>query len=265
MSAAKADILAKLRREISALEGRRRGGEALTGDGHPGPLASAFPDGALPLGVVHEFLTDGPEGLAATCGFVSALLAPLLKTQTILFWISASRQVFAPALPYFGIAADRVIFVNLHREQDILWATEEILQSGAAAGVVTELPQISFIASRRLQLRAEQSGATGFLICHRPRPVSNTVGITGSSTQAAEKTGNRVHNPTACATRWEIRPLPGLPIDGLPGLGAPCWQVNLLKAKNGRPGSWEIQWKDGKLADVHQTIPLIPARRKKTG
>lgn len=264
MSAAKAAMLGKLRKEILALQGRRPGLQEPSAATQLGPMASAFSNGTLPLGAVHEFLAGHPGAAAATYGFMGGLLAPLLQTESVLFWVSASRQVFPPALSYFGITADRVIFVTLCKEQDILWATEEILQSGAAAAVVTEIPQISFIASRRLQLRAEQSGATGFIICHRPRPPYTPTRVRPLA-YAAEENSSRPLHSTACATRWRIRPIPGLALDGLPGLGAPSWQVDLLKIRNGRPGSWEIAWMDGRFASVRHSAPMIPMHRQKTG
>ncbi len=243
MPEAKADILASLRKEIADLQGhpsRLQGLPAATG---LGPLAAAFADGVFPSGTVHEFLVTRPEEAAATYGFMTALLAPLLQAGGVLFWVSSSRQLFPPALQYFGIAPDRVMFADLRRGQDLVWAMEEIIQCGAATAVVAEMSQLSFLASRRLQLRTEQSGTTGFIICHRPRPLYTT----------------------ACTTRWKICPLPGQPLDNLPGLGAPCWQVDLLKVRNGRPGSWEIKWMDGRFVAARRPAPAITVLRQKTG
>jgi protein ImuA len=50
-----------------------------------------------------------------------------------------SRMLFPPALKALGIEPDKVIFVDLKREKDVLWATEEALMSRAVIAEVREL------------------------------------------------------------------------------------------------------------------------------
>jgi protein ImuA len=38
--------------------------------------------------------------------------------------------------------------------------------------------------------------------------------------------------------------------DGLPGVGFPRWQVELLKVRNGNPGCWQVEWVAGSFALV---------------
>jgi protein ImuA len=35
--------------------------------------------------------------------------------------------------------------------------------------------------------------------------------------------------------------------DSTPGIGFPKWQVDLMKVRNGKPGSWQVGWCDGKF------------------
>jgi protein ImuA len=118
--------------------------------------------------------------------------------------------------------------------------------------VVGEIPEIGFTASRRLQLAVEQSRVTGFILRHQPRGlVTNVTGnvprnVSGNVT--ANVTGN------ACVARWRITPLASQPEAGLPGVGFPRWNVELLKIRNGRPGAWPLEWAAGRFRTVPQSM-----------
>jgi hypothetical protein len=45
----------------------------------------------------------------------------------------------------------------------------------------------------------------------------------------------------------EISPVQSDVIDGLPGIGFPRWNIELLKIRNGKPGTWQAEWSHGKL------------------
>ena len=79
MITAKTDIITRLKMDILPLEGLRMSmaGEAL--DAGLGPMNQAFPQGSFPLAAIHEFISTGPESAAATSGFISALVSPLMK------------------------------------------------------------------------------------------------------------------------------------------------------------------------------------------
>lgn len=230
MSAEKADIIATLQREILRLEGFRPGSHA-AGDVSLGPFQEAFPNGTFPVGAVHEFLSAGMEQAAATSGFMAGLLAPLMGDKGVALWVSAARRLFPPALQGFGISPHRFIFLDLKKERDVLWAMEEALKCGALAAVVGEVGEMSFTASRRLQLAVEQSRVTGFVLRHAKRNVGTT----------------------ACVSRWRITPVASEPDAGLPGLGFPQWQVELLRMRNGKTGVWNIRWEDNKFTPVYKT------------
>lgn len=233
MSAEKADIIAALQREILRLEGFRPGSHAAV-DVSLGPFQEAFPNGTFPVGAVHEFLTASMEQGAATSGFMAGLLAPLMGDKGVAIWVSAARRLFPPALQGFGISPDRFIFLDLKKERDVLWAMEEALKCGALAAVVGEVREISFTASRRLQLAVEQSRVTGFVLRHAQRNVGTT----------------------ACVSRWRITSLASEPEEGLPGLGFPQWKVELLRMRNGKTGVWNIRWEDGTFTPVYTTVQI---------
>ncbi|MFM8739155.1 MAG: ImuA family protein [Cytophagales bacterium] len=200
-----------------------------------GPLNAAFPFRTFPTGAIHELLSPMREGMSTASGFICALLSILLNPQSVVVWISPSRLIFPPALKSFGIDPSRVLFVESSREQEVLWAMEEALKSEALTAVVGELREISFTASRRLQLAVEHSKVTGFVL-HR---------------------GKRV-NTTTCVSRWRITSLPSDLLDGLPGIGLPKWRVELLRMRNGRTGAWNLQWNKGKFEEVQPPIATVP-------
>ena len=248
MGIKRADIFETLKTDILRLEGFKPFGNAGVDVGL-GPIKEAFPNGSFPLGAVHEFLSGNSEEAAATSGFVAGLLSPLMRSSGTTLWISSSRTLFPPALKSFGMQPDRLIFIDIKKDRDVMWATEEALKCGALTAVVGEMKEISFTASRRLQLAVEQSQVTGFILRGNSRNHVNT---------------------TACVSRWKITPLPSVPVsngieEDLPGIGFPQWRVALLRIRNGRPGVWDIRWMNGQFQTFNKTnnisqenLPDIP-------
>jgi protein ImuA len=79
-----------------------------------------------------------------------------------------------------------------------------------------------------LQLATGQSGVTGFLL----------------------RTKQLTLNTTTSTCRWQIDPLHSETEDGLPGVGFPRLNVELLKVRNGKPGCWQLEWANGKFNEV---------------
>lgn len=244
MIAAKTDILSRLKMDILPLEGLRKCLEGEVLEAGLGPVNKAFPQERFPLAAIHEFISSEPESAAVTTGFISTLVSLLMKKGGACVWIGSSGKIFPPALLQFGIEPARIIFINLQKEKDLLWATEETLKCHGLAAVVAELPSLSFTVSRRFQLAVEQSQVTGFI--HR----MNT----------------RILNVNAAVSRWKINPLPSESYDGLPGLGYPRWNVELLKIRNGKPGIWQIEWSGHRFNHIIRPVPsIIPEPKRKTG
>ncbi|MEO7309904.1 MAG: Error-prone repair protein ImuA [Chitinophagaceae bacterium] len=238
-----ADIVAQLQKEILALQGFKKTANNRVLQTGLGALKQAFPNKEFPLGAVHEFIAAGAEAAAATGGFVSSLLASLMGNDGASVWISKKRTIFPPALMSFGIAPEKVIFIELQKEKDQLWAMEEALKCEGLSAVIGEIPELNFTASRRLQLAVEQSRVTGFILRNNPKLL----------------------NTTACVTRWKITPLPAALPDGMPGVGFPRWQVDLLKVRNGKPGSWDMEFSGGRLRQVSKLVAVYVQQQKKTG
>lgn len=203
-------------------------------------LHDHLPQSGFPTGAIHEFICDTHNSVS-TAGFVSALISTLM-IPSVIVWISAGNSLFPPAFNQFTIDPGNIIFIQLQKEKELLWATEEALKCKGLAAVVCELQELSFTSSRRLQLVVEQSAVTGFVL----------------------RINHRKLLPTACVSRWQITCLPSV-INGLPGVGFPKWNVELLKMRNGKSGSWQVEWNAGKF-HLHEDIAAIEfEEQKKTG
>ena len=209
----------------------------------PAAITNAFPNAEFPFGAIHEFIAAAAEDVAASSGFITGILSSLMDSGGATIWISSYRTIFPPALAAFGVAPDKIIFIDLKKEKEILWAMEEALKCNGLAAVVGEITELSFTASRRLQLAVEESKVTGFILRRNPRSI----------------------NTTACVTRWKITSLPSESADDLPGVGFPRWNAELLKVRNGKPGKWEIEFAAGHFRHISKMAVLPQEQQKKTG
>lgn len=242
MDGLRRDIMQQLRLEILLRQGFRPP-TAATIDMGLGQVTEAFPQRVFPTGAMHELLSEGPEGAAACAAFVAALTGRLMARGGACIWIGRDRTIFPPGLAAFGLEADRVLFIRVRREKELLWVLEEALKCEGLAAVAGEIREISPIASRRLQLAVEQSRVTGFLLRDSPR--------------------NR--NPIASVARWRITPAPSEYV-ALPGVGHCRWNIELEKIRNGQPGSWVLEWRAGQFRLVESHIHALPVvRQRQTG
>jgi len=238
----KAEILAKLRQDILSLQGFKPSCVGRLREIGLGCINHSFPNKEFPLAGVHEFYCTGAEDTAASGGFIAGLLSSIINKNAPLLWVSSARLVFPPALQSFGIAPHQIIFIDVKKEAHTLWAVEEALKCKAVAAVIGELPEMSFKASRRFQLAIEQSGVSCFLLRCKPRNLA-----------------------TASLTRWRLKPLPSNTDVLLPGVGHPRWRVELLKARNGQPGVWHLEWAQGRFRHLSKLAVITSEAQKKAG
>lgn len=239
----KRDIISKLQKDILLWEGFKPPQADNADTFGLGPVEAAFPNGVFPVGALHELVCPTSEQAAATSGFIAGILGTLMKQGGICLWISSSRKLFPSSLSVFNVEPDRVIFIDLKRERDVLWVTEEALKCEGLSAVVAELQDINIAQSRRLQLAVESSKITGFIL----RPNLNK---TKTST---------------CVARWRISPIPSETEDGLPGVGFPRWQVELLKVRNGNPGVWKIEWASRSFVSLDEKVTAHEALERRAG
>ncbi|MEP4380505.1 MAG: hypothetical protein ABJ363_16060 [Alphaproteobacteria bacterium] len=263
-------LLQRLRSRIAAIE---RGGSG-------SPHDDECPDDCLPLGVseiddhlpwgglaagaVHELLDGDPPTSNSTTkiggalnGAVTAFAAALAgKAQHTrarpIVWIAPRtgprESLYAPGLAGFGLDPSDLIAVRVPPGGDFaataLWAMEEALRAPTVGLVCAEIEAMDLTASRRLQLAAETGGGMGLLLRRDLAALP----------------------PTASVSRWRIAALPGGPPEYSNLPGAVRWQADLLRARGGRPRSWQLEWRDDGQ-DKPQTsggFALVPPLRDRS-
>ena len=248
----RSESLAALRRQLEALErgGRRIG--AVLPIGSPA-IDTALPQGGLTLGALHEVAGVGPdeEDGAIAAAFLARILARLAPERPVL-WCLAAGDLFGPGLAACGLGPERLILARVPGERALLWAMEEGLRSPSLAAVIGEVEALPLAASRRLQLAAEASGVTAFVL----RRWRN-----------GERAARQRTAPNAAVTRWRVMALPaGVDADDAPGIGSPRWFLELWRCRGGVPACWMVEASD---ASGHVTLaaklgdrPASPAGRQ---
>lgn len=234
-----ARVLEELRDRIARIEhaGRKRHSVLPFG---AAAIDAGLPEGGLALGALHEVAGAGRGAIhgAAAALFVAGVLARL---EGPVLWSLRRRDLFAPALDGVGLHPDRVIYAEAGDEKAVLLCLEEGLRHAGLAGVVGEAAHVSMTASRRLQLAAEASGVTAFVIRR----------------QRGAQDADPFLQPSAASTRWRIAAAPSSPLP-VPGIGRPCWHLELVRCRGGENATWNVEACDeqGRLA-----LPAVLADR----
>jgi protein ImuA len=231
MSAPSPSQLSALREQIARIES---GGRHVRGvlPFEVDPVDRKVPGGGLALGALHEVAGGGNgavHGAAATL-FTAGIAA---RTAGQVLWCVTRADLFAPSLAQAGLHPDRVIYAEVGDEKAVLACMEEGLRHGGLSAVVGELARLPMVASRRLQLCAEESGTLALAI-RRWRRMAEA---------------SDFGQPTASQTRWRISALPSSPLP-VPGIGRPRWLVELIRARAGECADFELEACDheGRLA-----------------
>ncbi len=185
-----------------------------------------MPGPGLAAGVLHELAADHADRPAAF-GFLLALTAAALGVRPgPAVFIAARRTAADFGLPYghglaqIGLDPSRLILVETAKDKDALWALEEVLRSPARPAMVAGALEagLDLTPSRRLNLAAAVY-----------------------ATPLAILRGARATGTSAAATRWRIASAPAAR-DRFGIYTHPRWQVALERCRNGRTGTWLIEW-----------------------
>jgi len=218
--------LEELRQKIHAIEWQEQRDSDVISFALPA-IDQALPQHGLVAGAVHEWVCLHPE---TTIGLVTWLLARIVKTRGPILWCSA-KPLYTLGTQNFGLAPEDILFVEVESEKEALWALEEGLQSKALGAVVGEGVSTQMATSKRLQLAAQQSGVSAFLLLepkNRSAPISSAL------------------------TRWRISPLPSTVAPGREkdnAIGNPRFHVELLRSRGGAaPLNWEVAFDTATLS-----------------
>ncbi len=134
-------------------------------------LDAVLPGGGWPVGMLSEIL-------APQLGFGQlSLLAPMLaersRQQHRIVFVHPPCPPYAPTLAQSGIALDQVLWLDIEKERDALWAAEQTLASRTPAVVMLWVDNANERALRRLALAVEGSQSLAFVF----RPLSEVVEI----------------------------------------------------------------------------------------
>ena len=198
--------------------------------------------GGLARAALHEMRVPESRDTAAMTGFAAAVLARLAATHPLLWIVESAAaneagSIYGVGLGALGLDPARLVTVRVKTPADALWVFEEGLRCAGLAAVVTEIrgnPRLlDLTASRRLALRAAESGVMGLLLRQTDRS-----------------------EPGAATTRWLIAPRPAsTPADFPAGIGHPAWRLVLERNRHGSTGTFDVEWDH----DRRCFLPAAPA------
>jgi protein ImuA len=224
-----AAVLAHLREKLDGLEGAQRR------SAHTAPICDiindALPYSGLPLGCIHEVKGTG---LASAIAFASLLSNRISQTGPVLY-VAPDRSFYPLGLLPSGVKFEQWIHVSARRSKDLTWTVLEAIRCSHVKAVLAIMPSADLTYCRRLQLAAENSGVTGFLIHHAAAPSSIASAI----------------------TRWQVSPVKG---PAGRGLSEAFWKLELLYCRGGQPGKWMVTCRNNTLESLSE-VPTRPVQR----
>lgn len=239
-SGGSAKKLAGLREELRRIErsgwSERAGKSIALGLPEIDGLLSDQTSPGLRTGCLHEFAGEGAEAFAAILS--GRLKGPVLWCADAL----AGSELYPPGLAAFGLDYRRLIVVRCRKPREVLAAMEDGLRCRVLAAVVGELSAaVDLTASRRLQLAAESSGVTGFLVQSAWRDqISKSPPAGRRKVAGAERYGLEMQAkaPSAAFSRWSADAARNKDS----AASSMTWRLSLHRCRNGGSGAWTVKW-----------------------
>jgi len=209
--------------------------------------------GGLAVGAMHEVFAEAGRQSAAATGFVAGLAGRVAGLRPVIWIRQDFAEMEAGAVSMSGLSElglDPRCLVSVHAVDvdQALRATADALACDAVGAVVLEVwgeaKQLDLVASRKLTLAAQASGATSLVLRMAAEPRASTA-----------------------ETRWIVRAAHSPP-SPLPSSawGSPLFEVRLVRNRHGPTGRWIMEWKSdeclfGKPAAYPQPVAAAPAHR----
>jgi protein ImuA len=251
MTGARISTLAALRGNIERIEAH---GDAYTPRrvalGHV--EADATLQGGLALGAVHEVFAEAGRQSAAATGFVAGLAGRAAARRPLVWVRQDFTEIESGALSMSGLAElgldPRLLVMVRATDVDTALRTAADALACDALGVVVlevwgQARQLDLVASRKLTLAAQASGATCLLLRVAAEPL-----------------------PSTAETRWIVRAAHSPPASSWTAWGAPVFDAQLVRNRHGPVGRWIMEWKCDeclfeKPAAYPQPVAAAPAHR----
>jgi len=153
------------------------------GTGHDGigtgfkALDEVLFDHGWPRAGLTELLSDAP-GIGELRLVLPALATLSATEDRLIAWVAPPFVPYAPALRAAGIDLAKVLLVHPKDQDEVLWALEQSLRTGACCAVLgwPSEQSLKFTGLRRLQFAARQGGAWASLF--------RSVGAAGAASAA---------------------------------------------------------------------------------
>lgn len=182
--------------------------------------------GGLRSGAVHEVFSDGAGDEAAATGFALALAIRAMGMGQWLLWVQQdfsaleAGEIHAQGLRELGAGPERVLMLRAPDAKSVLRAANEGLHCKGIGAVLIEpwgeARVFDLLASRRLNLAAQQHGATAIVLRLGARP-----------------------QPSAAETRWMIKSAESPDEEDW---GFPHVAATLVRNRHGPCGEWVMEW-----------------------
>jgi protein ImuA len=194
------------------------------------------------------FAATAADGAAT--GFVLAQLpskrGPVLWVQDRVSRREGGRP-FASGLASLLGRPVEVLYLEVGRAVDVLWAMEEALGCPTLSAVIGEVwgdpPVLDFTATKRLALRAERGGVQAWLLRRAARA-----------------------DLSAARERWRLGALPSPPApDDLRAPGRPIWRAELTRARGRMPGEWVASHEAARGLALRHHAPLAASGLRAAG
>ena len=215
--------------------------------------ADAHLQGGLALGAMHEVFAEAGRQSAVATGFVAGLAGRVAARRPVV-WIRQdfteveAGMVSMSGFSELGLDPRLLVTVRAIDVDQALRTTADALACDAVGAVVLEVwgeaKQIDLVASRKLTLAAQASGATGLMLRLAAEP--------RASTAESRWIVRAAHSPPAShpSSAW----------------GSPLFEAQLVRNRHGPTGRWIMEWKCdeclfGQPAAHPQPVAAAPACR----
>ena len=229
-------LMAALRGQIARLE--HAPAQLARPEAKAAPWLTGLPelDGHLPAqglarAGLHDISPRSHGDQPAAMGFALALALRRLscpQERRPLLWCRLALQerehgrLHGHGLESLGLSRRRFVTISLGKPASLLWVMEEALKSGALAAVLgdADAAHAGLTVTRRLSLAAAAGKSAAILAFARADAAA-----------------------TASHTRWAVAAMPSRsPPHDAQAPGPPCWNIDLTRARGGRPGAWTVEW-----------------------